>query len=75
MEAVGQDMDQEPADELVRFEPHDLHALPGFDPVILPAEGHAVGISTDQAVVGDGDAVRVSSIIRARSGLIFSCVI
>lgn len=47
--------------ELVRVEPHDLHALPGFDPVVLPAEGHAVGIGTDQAVVGDGDGVRVAA--------------
>ena len=40
VEAGGQDVDQEPADELVRGQAHDLHAIAALDPVVLPAERH-----------------------------------
>lgn len=51
MEAGGQDMDQEPADELVRVEPHHFHPFTAFDPVVFPSEGHSVGVAADKAVV------------------------
>lgn len=57
MEAVRQDMDQEPADELGRGQPHDLLAVAGFDTVILPAKGNSLGVSADQARIRDSDAV------------------
>jgi len=46
-EAIGQDMDQEAADELGRGQPHDLLPVAGFDAVILPAEGDGPGIGPD----------------------------
>lgn len=61
VEAVGQDVDQEPADELGRGQPHDPRAVAALDPVILPAERHGIGIRADQAAVGDRDPVRVSA--------------
>ncbi len=60
VETVWQDVDQEPADELRRGQAEDLLPIATFDPVVLPAECHGVGISADQAVVGDGDAVGVA---------------
>tara|TARA_R110001599_G_C11939302_1_gene630475 strand:+ start:295 stop:648 length:354 start_codon:yes stop_codon:yes gene_type:complete len=51
MEAGGQDMDQEPPDELRRGKPHDLHSIAGFDPVVFPPEGYGVCIGANQAVV------------------------
>ncbi len=54
-------MDQEPADELGRDQPHDLLPIAGFDAVILPAKGHSMGIGADQARVRDRDPVGVSA--------------
>jgi hypothetical protein len=61
VEAVGQDVDQEPADELVGAEPHDPLPVAGLDPVVLPAERDRVGVGADQAAIGDGDAVGVAA--------------
>jgi len=61
VEPVGQDMDQEAANELRRGQPHDLLSVSKFDAVILPTEGNGLGIRADQAGVGDSDAVRVSA--------------
>jgi len=36
VKAVGQHVDQEPSDELVRREPHDLLPVAGLDAVVLP---------------------------------------
>ena len=57
VEAVGQAVQQEAADELVRSERH----LPGRVAVgvIAPAEGHACLVGADQAAVGDGDTVGI----------------
>lgn len=44
-------MPQETADELARVEPHGLHAIPGLDAVVFPAERHGVGIGANEAVV------------------------
>ena len=59
VEAGGQNVDQEPADELGRGQAHDLHAVTALDAVILPPEGHGAGIRADEAVVRDRDTVRV----------------
>lgn len=59
MEAIGQDMHEEPADELLRCEAHDLHSVAALDPVVLPTERHGVGIGTDETAVRDRYAVRV----------------
>ena len=67
MEAIGQDVDQEPADEVRRGQPHDLLPAAGFDAVIFPTEGHGMGIGTDQACVRNGDAVRVAAQIGQHS--------
>ncbi len=61
VEVVGQDMDQEPADELGRGQSHDLLAVAGLDAVILPAEGDGIGIGADQAGVRDRDPVGVAA--------------
>ena len=50
---VWEDVDQEPADELGGGQPHHLLAVPALDAIILPAEGHSIGIGADQAGVGD----------------------
>ena len=51
VEARGQDMDQEPANELIRGQAHDLHPVSLFDAVVFPAEGHGTGIGADQTVI------------------------
>lgn len=61
MEAGRQDVDQEPADELIRGQAHDLHAISAFDAVVFPPEGHSVGICADEAMVGDRHTVRVTA--------------
>ena len=61
VEAIGQDMDQEPANELGRGQPHDLLPVARLDPVILPAEGDGMGIGADQARVRDGDPVGIAA--------------
>ena len=57
VEAAGQHVDEEPADELVGREHHHLEPIAAFDPVILPLEGDAPVAERDQSAVGDGDAV------------------
>src|SRR4051794_1664374 len=63
VEAVGQDMPQEAADELVRREGHGLdrrasrRAGPGA--VVLPAERHPMIIEGEKPAVRDRDPVRV----------------
>jgi hypothetical protein len=61
VEAGRQDMDQEPANELVRGQAHDLHSIAALYAVILPSESHGVGIGTDEAVVGDRHPMGVSA--------------
>ena len=71
VEALGQDVEQEAADELVRRERHGLVAIAPFEPIVLPCEGDAVVVGRDQAAVGDRDAVGVAREIgehRLRSG-------
>ena len=59
MEARGQDVKQEAADELIGRDGHDL--LPIAVPIVLPAETNGAILDIDKAVVGDGDAVRVAA--------------
>ena len=59
VEALGQHVDQEAADELVSGERHGLPPVRSVDAVILPAEGDAVVVDRDQTAIGDGDAVGI----------------
>ena len=56
--AARQDVQQEPPQELVRREGH--LALLVAVRVILPSESDLIVLKADQAVVGDGHAVRVA---------------
>ncbi len=67
VEAVGQDMDQEAADEPGRREAHDFLSVAMPDAVFLPAEGHGLGVGADQAAVGDRDALGVTAKVAALS--------
>jgi hypothetical protein len=70
VEPVGQDVDQEAADELVvglqptgltrGVERHQLVASVALGPVILPVERHALAVESDEPAVGDSDPVRVA---------------
>ena len=60
VETVGQDVDQEAADELVGVERHELVAGVALGPVILPFESHALAVEGDEPAVGDSDPVRVA---------------
>ena len=53
--ALWQDMDQEPADELVGPEGHGLVPAGVVKAAILDAEGDALVVHADQAAVGDRD--------------------
>src|SRR5215207_10386390 len=60
VEALWQDVDEEAADELVFCQGHRLVSIAAFDPVILPPEGDAVLVESDQAAVGDCNAVGIA---------------
>jgi hypothetical protein len=67
VEALGQDVDEEAADELGCGEGHDLVAGAAVGAIVLVAEGDASVVERDQPAVGDGDAVGVArQIKRAR---------
>ena len=57
VKAVGQNVQKDAADELVRIERHDAVARLSFASVILPFEDDTLAIEGDEARVGDGDAV------------------
>src|SRR3984957_18877725 len=61
MKPVRQHMDQEAADELLGREGHRLLAV--VVPIILPAETNLTVVHGYQAVVGDGDTVRIAPVI------------
>ena len=61
VEALGQDVDEETADELVCCERHHLVAIGAFEPIVLVFEADGVFVERDQPVVGDGDAVGVAA--------------
>src|SRR5438132_2613421 len=58
LEAIGKDVKEEAADELVGAERHRL--LPVAVAVILPAKTDLAVVDADQAIVGNGDAVGVA---------------
>jgi hypothetical protein len=58
-EALGQDVQQESADELAGRECH--RALPIAMSIIPPTERDLVAVEGKQSIVGDGDAVRVTA--------------
>ena len=60
VEPVGQDVDQEAADELVGGERHQLVACSNLGRVILPFESHALAVEGDEPAVGNSDAVRIA---------------
>ncbi len=60
MEALGQYVDQKPADELADVERHRRVAAGALGPVVLDLERDAVFVDRDQAAVRDGDAVGVA---------------
>ena len=60
VEPIGQDVDQEAADELVGGERQKLVAGVARGPVILPLEGHALAVEGDEPAIGDSNPVRVA---------------
>src|SRR6516162_8468641 len=60
MKSVGQDMDQEAADEFVGGEGHKLVASVALGPVILPFERDARAVEGDETAVGNSSAVCVA---------------
>jgi len=58
--ALRQDMDQDPADELIHLEGHGLVPPGTGDAVTLDAESDALVIHADQAAVGNRHSVRVA---------------
>jgi len=60
LEAVGQDMNEEAADELIGVERHQLVASAELGPVILPFESHALAVEGDEPAVGNSGAVCVA---------------
>lgn len=67
LEAGGQHVQQEAADELVGRERHG--PVSGFMPVVLPAELHDVSVEAQQPVVRDGDAMGAAAqVVEHRGG-------
>ena len=66
LEAVGEHVEEEAADELVGAERHAL--LASAVAVILPGEGDGCVVEADEAAVGDGDPVRVAGEIGEHLG-------
>ena len=67
LEAFGQDVKQESADELLGGERHRLVLAPVA--IVLPAEVNLPVVDVEQAVVGDGDAMGVAAdVLRTSSG-------
>jgi hypothetical protein len=68
VEPVGQDMDQEAADELVGVERHRLVAGIELGPVILPFESHALAVEGSRYGNGSCDSVQAPVILMATMG-------
>jgi len=58
VEAVGQDVKQEPSDELVRGEPHDAFAPAAA--IVPVGERHAIVVDGDEPRIGDRGAMGVA---------------
>ena len=60
VQALGQHVRQEAANELVGWQRDGVIAARSLDPVILPLERDAGLVGSDQPAIGDGDAVGVA---------------
>ena len=60
MESTREDVEQEPADELVGRERHDALAVGAVTSIVLVTEDDAALVEVDQAAVRDGDAVGIA---------------
>ena len=60
VEAWGQDVQQEAADELIDGDAHGLMARPAFASIVFEAERDPAFIQGDEPAVSDGDPVCVS---------------
>ena len=60
VETLGQHVDQETSDELVRLKPHRLPSVGAVDAIIFPAERDRVVIGCNEATVRDGDPMGVT---------------
>ena len=60
VEAFGQDVDEEAADELIGLEGHGL-VVYGVAAIVLMPEGDAMAVIGDETGVGEGDAVGVTA--------------
>jgi len=60
VEAFGQDVDQEAADELIDIEGHGLMAN-GVAAIVLVPEGDKMAVIGDESGVGEGDAVGIAA--------------
>src|SRR5215813_12155621 len=60
VEALGQDVHEEAANELARLQRHGFVPVRAFEAVVLVFERDAVRVGGDQAAVGDGDAMGVA---------------
>ena len=58
-EALGQNVDQEAAQELICGDRHDF--LLAAVSIIFPAKRDSIILERHQSMVGDGDAVRIAS--------------
>jgi hypothetical protein len=58
-QALGQNVDQEAAQELLGGDRHDL--LLAAARIIFPAKRDPIILERNQSMVGDGDAVRIAS--------------
>ena len=59
VQALGQNVDQESAQELICGDRHDL--LLAAVRIIFPAKRDSIILEGNQSMVGDGDAVRIAS--------------
>jgi len=59
LEAVGQNVEQEAADELGGCKRHELDARAVA--VVLPTEGNMIIRDLEETMIGDGDAVRIAA--------------
>lgn len=67
VEVIRQSMQEEAADELGGSKGHHFELV--VVTIVAPAEVHLIAVEPDQAVVGDGDAVRVAAEPLSRLGL------
>ena len=58
MEAVGQDVEEKAADELVRSEPHDAFASGAA--IVPVGERHVIVVDGDEPRIGDRSAMGVA---------------